>query len=273
MTSQHSRFGWIPARSSEGDVQRLPDVFNLTVRGRFHVHVLTHARIGGLELVSQVEQESRELYVLEDRRPAMVLLRRIAEGHYRFASGFYVPSRALIESMARDALGIRCRLCPILFRDLPFMFVAGWSKDQRLALPVRGLGPGEWRPLDEHLAAIEEAAAAEGVTSTSRRSETTPKEANPRRMPKEELFRELRSDLYPKSFDVTAHFTPARVSDIPKLDEFVIPSPLRIKVIRKPGTKERQGINPFTKEPIVIPEKPGSKKLKRSQSARRKKRR
>jgi nucleoid DNA-binding protein len=44
--------------------------------------------------------------------------------------------------------------------------------------------------------------------------------------------------------------------------EFVIPSLVKLRVVKKPATKERQGINPFTKEPITIPAKPASKKVR-----------
>src|SRR5690606_33810584 len=44
--------------------------------------------------------------------------------------------------------------------------------------------------------------------------------------------------------------------------EFVIPGLGKLRVVKKPATKERQGINPFTKEPITIPAKPASKKVR-----------
>lgn len=44
--------------------------------------------------------------------------------------------------------------------------------------------------------------------------------------------------------------------------EFVIPNLVKLRVVKKPATKERQGINPFTKEPITIPAKPASKKVR-----------
>ncbi|TMB05574.1 MAG: DNA-binding protein, partial [Deltaproteobacteria bacterium] len=37
---------------------------------------------------------------------------------------------------------------------------------------------------------------------------------------------------------------------------FKVPGLLRITVQRKPATKERQGINPFTKEPMTFKAKP-----------------
>lgn len=44
--------------------------------------------------------------------------------------------------------------------------------------------------------------------------------------------------------------------------EFVIPGLVKLRVVKKPAQKERQGINPFTKEPMVIPAKPASKKVR-----------
>lgn len=44
--------------------------------------------------------------------------------------------------------------------------------------------------------------------------------------------------------------------------EFVVPGLVKLRVVKKPATKERQGINPFTKEPITISAKPASKKVR-----------
>ena len=38
--------------------------------------------------------------------------------------------------------------------------------------------------------------------------------------------------------------------------QFTIPGLLKLKVVHKPATKARPGINPFTKEPITIKAKP-----------------
>jgi len=43
---------------------------------------------------------------------------------------------------------------------------------------------------------------------------------------------------------------------------FVLPGFAKFSVIKKPATKERPGINPFTKEPITIKAKPARKVLK-----------
>ena len=46
--------------------------------------------------------------------------------------------------------------------------------------------------------------------------------------------------------------------------EFVIPGLLKLRTVKKPATKERAGINPFTKQPIIIRAKPASKKIRAS---------
>lgn len=43
---------------------------------------------------------------------------------------------------------------------------------------------------------------------------------------------------------------------------FTLPGLLKIKVIRKPATPERQGINPFTKEPTTFAAKPAKNVVK-----------
>jgi nucleoid DNA-binding protein len=44
--------------------------------------------------------------------------------------------------------------------------------------------------------------------------------------------------------------------------EFSIPSLMKIKVVRKPATEERTGINPFTKEDTVFKAKPARNDVK-----------
>jgi nucleoid DNA-binding protein len=44
--------------------------------------------------------------------------------------------------------------------------------------------------------------------------------------------------------------------------EFVIPGLLKLRTVKKPATKDRPGINPFTKEPMVFKGKPASKKVR-----------
>jgi nucleoid DNA-binding protein len=43
---------------------------------------------------------------------------------------------------------------------------------------------------------------------------------------------------------------------------FVVPGLLKIKVVRKPATKEREGINPFTGEKTIFKAKPARNAVK-----------
>lgn len=46
--------------------------------------------------------------------------------------------------------------------------------------------------------------------------------------------------------------------------EFVIPGLLKLKTVKKAATKDRPGINPFTKQPTTFKGKPASKKIRAS---------
>ena len=50
--------------------------------------------------------------------------------------------------------------------------------------------------------------------------------------------------------------------ELKKTDTFLVPGFAKFVVIKKPATKERKGINPFTKEPTVFKAKPARKVLK-----------
>jgi nucleoid DNA-binding protein len=41
-----------------------------------------------------------------------------------------------------------------------------------------------------------------------------------------------------------------------------LPGLLKLKVVKKPASKAREGINPFTKEKMVFKAKPASKKVR-----------
>ncbi len=43
---------------------------------------------------------------------------------------------------------------------------------------------------------------------------------------------------------------------------FIIPGMAKLKVVRKPATKQKQGVNPFTKEPMIIKAKPARNVIK-----------
>jgi nucleoid DNA-binding protein len=43
---------------------------------------------------------------------------------------------------------------------------------------------------------------------------------------------------------------------------FTVPGLMKLKVVKKPATKEREGTNPFTGEKMVFKAKPASKKVR-----------
>ena len=43
---------------------------------------------------------------------------------------------------------------------------------------------------------------------------------------------------------------------------FTLPGLMKLKVVKKPATKAREGINPFTKEKMIFKAKPASKKVR-----------
>ena len=47
--------------------------------------------------------------------------------------------------------------------------------------------------------------------------------------------------------------------ELNKAGAFVVPGFAKFVVVRKPATKERSGINPFTKEPMIFKAKPARK--------------
>ena len=50
--------------------------------------------------------------------------------------------------------------------------------------------------------------------------------------------------------------------ELNKSGAFLVPSFAKFVVIKKPATKERSGINPFTKEPTIFKAKPARKIVK-----------
>jgi len=50
--------------------------------------------------------------------------------------------------------------------------------------------------------------------------------------------------------------------ELKKSGSFVVPGFAKFVVVKKPATKARAGINPFTKEPITIKAKPARKAIK-----------
>jgi DNA-binding protein HU-beta len=52
------------------------------------------------------------------------------------------------------------------------------------------------------------------------------------------------------------------VQDLEKVGAFTLPGLAKILLVKKPATKERKGINPFTKEPTIFKAKPARKVVK-----------
>ena len=50
--------------------------------------------------------------------------------------------------------------------------------------------------------------------------------------------------------------------DLKKHSMYNIPGLMKVKVVKKPATKARKGINPFTKEPMTFKAKPARKVVK-----------
>ena len=50
--------------------------------------------------------------------------------------------------------------------------------------------------------------------------------------------------------------------ELKKSKIFTLPGFAKFRVVNKPATKARQGINPFTKEPMMIAAKPASKSVR-----------
>jgi nucleoid DNA-binding protein len=51
-------------------------------------------------------------------------------------------------------------------------------------------------------------------------------------------------------------------AELKKNGVFIVPGLVRMVVVKKPATKARKGINPFTKEPTVFKAKPARKVVK-----------
>lgn len=46
--------------------------------------------------------------------------------------------------------------------------------------------------------------------------------------------------------------------------EFVVPGLVKLRLVEKKATEERQGINPHTRQPMVIPAKPATRTVRAS---------
>lgn len=63
---------------------------------------------------------------------------------------------------------------------------------------------------------------------------------------------------------VIEHMATVGYKELNESGEFVIPGFAKISVVNKPATEAREGINPFTKEPMTFAAKPASRSVKAS---------
>ena len=50
--------------------------------------------------------------------------------------------------------------------------------------------------------------------------------------------------------------------ELKKNGTFTLPGFAKFRVVKKPATKAREGVNPFTKQPMTYPAKPASKSVR-----------
>src|ERR1700744_1282532 len=84
-------------------------------------------------------------------------------------------------------------------------------------------------------------------------------------MTKSELINQLAENSELKKSDVKGVMgTLATIGykELKKTGSFLVPGFAKFVVIKKPATKARKGINPFTKEPTVFKAKPARKIIK-----------
>ncbi len=84
---------------------------------------------------------------------------------------------------------------------------------------------------------------------------------------KSEIFGALAEKTGLKKSDIASVFaamSEAIAKDLGKKGSgiFVVPGLLKLKVVRKPATKEKQGVNPFNGQPMTIKAKPARNVIK-----------
>ena len=84
-------------------------------------------------------------------------------------------------------------------------------------------------------------------------------------MTKTELIQTIADNLDMTKTDVKAvleSLATVGYKEMKKNGEFMLPGFAKFVVVKKPATKARKGINPFTKEPTVFKAKPARKTIK-----------
>jgi len=88
---------------------------------------------------------------------------------------------------------------------------------------------------------------------------------NNQMMSKSELIQKVADECSVAKKDVKAvieSLAAVAYKELKKSGIFLLPGFAKFMVVKKPATKERTGINPFTKEPTVFRAKPARKSLK-----------
>jgi len=84
-------------------------------------------------------------------------------------------------------------------------------------------------------------------------------------MSKSELIQKIADEVSLSKKDVKAVIESMAAhgyKELKKTGEFLLPGFAKFIVVKKPATKAREGINPFTKEPTTFAAKPARKTLK-----------
>lgn len=87
------------------------------------------------------------------------------------------------------------------------------------------------------------------------------------KMSKTQLIEAVSESASVSKADVKAvieHLATVGYKELNESGEFTIPGFAKFSVVNKPATEAREGINPFTKEPMQFAAKPASKSVKAS---------
>jgi DNA-binding protein HU-beta len=81
----------------------------------------------------------------------------------------------------------------------------------------------------------------------------------PTQLTKSQLIEKIAEDTELAKRDVKESIVTVGHKELKKAGVFLVPGFVKFVVIKKPATKERKGINPFTKEPTVFKARPARK--------------
>ena len=82
---------------------------------------------------------------------------------------------------------------------------------------------------------------------------------------KSEILNQIAKDTGLSRAEINSVFDSLNVTmrkSLRKNGEFTLPGLLKLKVVKKPATKARKGVNPFTGEEMMFKAKPASKRVR-----------